>query len=102
MRNKTLVSLLLVLVLLAACGGSKEGPSDKQAKEIIYGMYLRDAKIVEKKKCELASWMEQDGQTDVWLVKYQFEGSNSVSGLLLTEKDGEWQTYLSGMDSCPE
>jgi hypothetical protein len=83
-----------------ACGNTG-GPSDKEAKEIIYGMYLKDAKIVEKNKCELTSWMEQDGQTSVWLVTYQFEGSNRVNGLLLTEEDGEWHTYLK-MDSCPE
>ncbi|MGD9101806.1 MAG: hypothetical protein PVF45_15090 [Anaerolineae bacterium] len=102
MRNKLLVSLLLLVVLLVACNGNKEGPSDKEAEEIIYGMYLKDASIVGKEKCELTTWMEEDGQTEVWLVEYQFEGSNDTHGFLLTKQDDKWQTYLSGVDSCPE
>ncbi len=102
MKNKILVSFLLVLVLLAACGGDKKGPSDKQAKKIIYGMYIRDAEIVAKKQCELSTWMEEDGQTDVWLIGYKFEGSDNPSSLLLTKQDDEWQSYLFGMDTCPE
>jgi hypothetical protein len=102
MSNKTLVLLLLVVVLLVACNGNKEGPSDKRVKEIIYGMYFIDAAIVEKTKCELTSWMEEDGQTEVWLVRYQFEGHNNTNGMLLTKEDDEWQTYMPGVDSCPE
>jgi hypothetical protein len=102
MRNKLLVSLLLVVVLLAACnGGDEEGPSDKRSEEILYGMYFRDASIVGKEKCELTTWMEEDGQTEVWLVEYQFEGSNDTHRFLLTKEDDEWQSYLS-LDSCPE
>lgn len=102
MRNKTLVVLLLVVVLLVACNGDKKGPSDKRAKEVLYGLYFRDAKIVKKTRCELTDRMEQDGQTEVWLVEYRFEGADDEDGLLLTKEGDEWQSYMFGKESCPE
>jgi hypothetical protein len=102
MRNKALLLLLLAAVLLAACGGDKEGPSDKRAKEILYGTYFLDSTIIKKTKCELTDRMEEDGQTEVWLVEYRFEDSNDRHGLLLTKEGDEWQTYLHGVESCPE
>lgn len=100
MKIRTMMLLLLAGVLLAACASG--GPSNKEAKEIIYGVYLRDAKIVDKTQCELTSWMEEDGQTNVWLVRYRFEGSDRVSGMVLSEVEGEWQIYMGMRDSCPE
>jgi hypothetical protein len=89
----------MVTMLLAACSG--EGPSNSEAEEIIYGVYIRDASVVRKEQCELTTWMEEAGETNVWLVLYQFEGRDDLGGMLLSEHDGEWQLYLPNMDNCP-
>ncbi len=99
MKSKILVSVLLASVLLTACAG---GPPNKKAQEIIYGTYVQEATIIEKSPCELTSWMEEEGHTNVWLVRYRFKKSGDESGMLLTETDGEWQLYRLTVDSCPE
>jgi len=99
MKSKVLLAVLLASVLLTACAG---GPSNKKAKEILYGTYLQEVTIIEKSPCELTSWMKEDGQTNVWLVRYRFKKSGSEGGMLLTETDGEWQLYRLTVDSCPE
>jgi hypothetical protein len=99
MKSKALVSVLLASILLAACTG---GPPNKKAEEIIHGVYLQEATIVEKSQCELTSWMEADGQTNAWLVRYRFKKSGSEGGMLMAETDGEWQSYMPMVDSCPE
>ena len=100
MKIRAVMLLLLAGLLLAACASG--GPSNKEAQEIIYGVYLRDANIVDKTQCELTSWMEEDGHTNVWLVRYRFEGSDSVGGMLLSEVEEGWQIYMSMIDRCPE
>lgn len=99
MKSRILVPVLLASVLLTACAG---GPPNKKAEEIIYGIYLQEVTIIEKSQCELTSWMKEDGQTNVWLVRYRFKKSGSEGGMLMAETDGEWQSYMSMVDSCPE
>jgi uncharacterized protein YceK len=100
MKRRVLIAVLLVSVLLAGC--SSGGPSDKEAKETIYGTYFKDATIIEKSQCKLTSWMEDDGQTNVWLIRYKFKDSGTEGGMLLTERDEGWQSYMPMVDSCPE
>ena len=67
-------------------------------------MYFLGVRIVDRQPCELTSWMQEEGQTNVWLVRYQFEESGHEGGMLLSEMDSEeypWQPYLLNVDSCP-
>lgn len=101
MNHKTLILVLLVAVLLTGCTG---GPSNAEVKEVIYGVHFKDAKIIEKRQCELTSQMEAAGHTNVWLIRYKFEDSGSEGGMLLTETDSEeypWEIYQTRVDSCP-
>lgn len=109
MKGKDLVSVLLAVFLLASsfllagCGAGG-GPSNAEAQELIYGIFFQDVRIIGKSQCELLPWMEEDGQTNVWLVRYRFKESGSEAAMLLTETDSEeypWQPYLSGMEHCP-
>jgi hypothetical protein len=109
MNRKALRHVLLLVVLLAhsflfaGCGASG-GPSNAEAQDVIYGLFFQDVKIIGKRQCELHPWMEEDGQTNVWLVRYRFKDSGSEGAMLLTETDSEeypWQRYLAGMDHCP-
>jgi hypothetical protein len=99
MGRRSIAVLLLVTLLLTACSGG--GPSNSEAEEIIYGVYIRDASVVGKEQCELTTWMEEAGETNVWLVLYRFEGQDEVGGMLLSESEGEWNIYLPNVDSCP-
>jgi hypothetical protein len=97
------VLLLSNSFLLTGCGAGG-GPSNAEAQEVIYGLFFQDVRIIEKRQCELLPWMEEDGQTNVWLVRYRFKESGSEAAMLLTETDSEeypWQRYLAGMDHCP-
>lgn len=109
MDYKVLIRVLYGVLLLAngflltGCGAGG-GPSNAEAQEVIYGLFLQDVRIIGKHQCELLPWMEEDGQTNVWLVRYRFKKSGSEAAMLLTETDSEeypWQPYLSGMDHCP-
>lgn len=99
MRRPVLVMLLLTVMLLASC--SSGGPSNSEVEELIYGLYVRDSSVVGKEQCELTTWMEEAGQTNVWLVQYRFEGQDDVGGMLLSEIDGEWVPYLTNQSTCP-
>ena len=97
MMRKIWMPFLLVVVLLTACSG---GPSNEEAKEIIYGVYFKDATIVDKSQCEITPSIEEEGYTNVWLVRYRFDGSFEEYGMTLAKVDGAWQLH-STMDSCP-
>ena len=100
MRNRVLLALLVAVVVLTAC--SAGGPSNSEAKEMIYGLYIRDSSVVGKEQCDLTTWMEEAGHTNVWLVLYRFEGQDDVGGMLLSETDGEWLPYLTNQRTCPK
>lgn len=102
MRKTSLLILLLLTILsLVGCSG-ENGPSDKVAKEIIYGLYLADIDIVKKDSCAFTTGMENQGHTNVWFIQYRFEKSGKFGGVLITEVDGEWQPYRMVVDGCPE
>jgi hypothetical protein len=101
-KNKIFILILLAAVLLAGCTAG--GPSDAEAKEVIYGVHFEDAKIIEKRQCELTPQMEEEGHTNVWLIRYRFKDSGNEGGMLLTETDSEeypWNIYGMRVDSCP-
>lgn len=83
MKHNPLIFSLLAALLLAGCNAG--GPSNGEAKDVIYGVYFQDARIIEKQQCELTSWMEEDGQANVWLILDEFEDSGRRGGMLLTE-----------------
>lgn len=102
MKRKVFVLFLLVAILLAGC--TIGGPSNAQAKKIINNVFLRKARIVEKKQCPLTPRMQEGGHTNVWLVKFRFKDTKNENGVLLTEtgsKDTPWEIYLRGIDICP-
>jgi hypothetical protein len=101
-NHKIFILILLVAVLLAGC--TTGGPSNAEAKEVIYGVHFADAKIIEKRQCELTPRMEEEGLTNVWLIRYKLEDSGNESGMLLAETDSEeypWDIYRTQVDSCP-
>ena len=100
--SRTLILALLVAVLLAGC--TTGGPSNAGAKEVIYGLHFKDAKIIEKRQCEMTPRMEEEGHTNVWLIRYKFEDSGNKGGMLLIESNSEehpWEIYDTRVDSCP-
>ena len=101
MRKLYLILLLSIIVALVGCSG-ENGPSDKVAKEIVYGLYLADVDIVKKDSCELTARLEDQGHTNVWFIRYRFEKSGNMGGVLITKVDGGWQPYLIMQDGCPE
>jgi len=107
MKQGKWIFILLLALFLAGCGTG--GPSSAQAEEVIYGVYFQEAKIIEKRACELTAQMEADGYTNVWLVRYEFD-SGSEGVMLLAETDSEeypWSPYMAGassnliLESCP-
>ena len=102
MKYEGFILVLLLALLLVGC--SSGGPSNAEAKEVIYGVYLSDANIIKKQQCELTDAMKSDGHTNVWLVLYKLEGSDRESGIILSEADSDeypWQTYMPMTTSCP-
>ena len=99
--KRLLLLLMLVSMLVVACSGG--GPSNKELLEIIYGVYLQETKIQKKTQCPITEWLEDEGQTNVWLVKYQYKKSGkSYSSLFSEQPDGSWFFFTSGMDKCPD
>ena len=102
MNHKTFILVLLAAIVLAGC--TTGGPSSAEAKEVIYGVHFKDAKIIEKRQCALTPRMEEEGYTNVWLIRYKFADSGNEGGMLLAEADSEeypWDIYRTGVDSCP-
>ncbi len=109
MKQGKWMSILLLALFLVGCGTN--GPSNVEAEEVIYGVYFKEARIIEKRACELTVQMEADGYTNVWLVRYEFDlGSEGV--MLLAETDSEeypWLPYMTMagassnliLESCP-
>jgi hypothetical protein len=89
---------LLVSLLLGACAGG--GPPSDTVTEYLEGVYLQDVTIVGRDQCELTPAMVAEGYTDVWLVRYRFEGKDRVNGQLFSELDSDWEPYLK-LDFCP-
>lgn len=110
MKYINLLLISLVALLLAGCNAG--GPSNAEAKEVIYGVYLRDANISEKRQCQLTSQMQETGETNIWFIQYEFQDSETKNVMLISEGDSEeypWQPYLTmaGLtaeaieESCP-
>jgi hypothetical protein len=96
MKYVNLLLISLVVMLLAGCNAG--GPSSAQAKEVIYGVYFKDASILGKRQCELTSKMEEEGQTSVWLIRYKFDDSGTTGAMLIGEGDSEeypWMPYMT-------
>jgi len=103
MRYRSLLLVSLVAILLAGCNAG--GPSNAEAKEVVYGLYLQDARIIEKRKCELTPEIEEEGYDNVWLIRYRFEESGNEGGMLIAEGDSEeypWEIYAGMRETCPE
>jgi hypothetical protein len=99
MKHTALFALLLAAVFLSACGNS-DAPSDKEATDIIYGIYLKEATIANKTKCEVTPEMEVEGATNVWLIEYRFEGSVKTYSKTIMEQDGDWVVH-GALPFCP-
>ena len=102
MNYKGIILVFLIALLLVGC--SSGGPSNAEAKEVIYGVYLSDAKVVKKQQCKLTDAMKSEGHTNVWLVIYKLEGSDRENGMLLSESDSDqypWEIYRNMVTSCP-
>jgi hypothetical protein len=102
MNYRVIFTILIAAILLAGCAAG--GPSNAEAQEVIFGVYMQDAKIIKKSQCDLTPAMEEDGYSNVWLVLYKFEKSGGEGGMLLAESDSEeypWETYKIMVDSCP-
>jgi hypothetical protein len=101
MRIKVLLVLAVVAVLLAACNVDK--PSEEQVEEVIYGVYYRDAEILKMDQCELIPALVDQGHTNIWYIKYRFVGSDTKSGMLITETGTDvkaWEPYLLKVHMC--
>ena len=98
MKARDLVLLVFVGTLLTSCSGR---PSKRDVETIVYGIYVREATIVEKTRCEPTDQMAEDGHTNVWLISYQFKDQPDVHGMLIEEVDGEWQIYAPNVEKCP-
>ena len=96
MKYRVVIVLLLMAMWLVGCGVG--GPSNAEAKEVIFGVYFRDASILGKHHCELTPEMEDDGQTDVWLIRYKFKDSDTQGVMLIGKGNSEeypWISYMS-------
>ncbi len=103
MKTKILIIFVFIGLILVGC--SNGGPSNAEAREVIYGVYLREARIIKKTQCELTPKMVEDGFQNVWLVLYKFEGSDKTGGMVLAESDSEeypWKVYMGMTKNCPE
>ena len=84
--------LIPVLIALIACTGDGR-PSEEEISEYLYGVFLKDAEITHMARCQVPEEMVQEGHTDVWMVWYRFEGSDTDSQRPFTKIDGEWTLY---------
>jgi len=110
MINRALLFISLVAMLLAGC--SVGGPSNADAKEVIYGVYFQDARITNKRQCELTPKMEEDGLVTVWLFRYTVKDSGDKGAIIITDGDSDkypWDVYMTMVgrtiesieESCP-
>ena len=103
MFYKIFVTISIMVMLLTGC--SSGGPTNNEAKEVIYGVYFLQASIIEKQHCDpIPSWLEEQGYRNVWLVRYRFIDSGNTGGMLLAESDSEeypWDIAGSMVESCP-
>jgi len=110
MINRALLFISLVAMLLAGC--SVGGPSNADAKDVIYGVYFQDVRITYKRQCELTPKMEEDGLVNAWLFRYTVEDTDDKGAIIITEGDSDkfpWDLYMTMMgrtiesieDSCP-
>jgi hypothetical protein len=110
MINRALLFISLVAMLLAGC--SVGGPSNAEAEEVIFGVYFQDARITNKRQCELTPRMEKDGLENAWLVRYTVKDTGDKGAMIITEGDSDeypWDVYIcmvgqtieSIEESCP-
>lgn len=110
MIYRALLFISLVAILLAGC--SAGGPSNTEAQEVIFGVYFQDARITNKRQCELTPKMEEDGLVNAWLVRYTVKDTGDKGAMILTEGVSDkfpWDAYMIMMghtiesieESCP-
>ena len=103
MKIKSFLFVLIGILLIAGCNSTS--PSNKEIKEIIYGLYIRDSSVLKKVECEITDSMAVEGHTNVWLIGYRFDSSDKPNSLIITEsQNGKWELYSFGvrMDQCPK
>ena len=69
---RTILIFLSLLFIFPSC--SPNAPSNKNIRDMIYGLYLREATIISKEACE---------NSDLWLVYFRYKGDIRPYGYLI-------------------
>ena len=97
MKRLLTILFLTSMLLLSACSVSR--PTNKEIKEIVYGIYFQDASVLSKTRCSMESETE-----NVWLVEYRLKSSDHPAHILLAEESsGGWTQYMGSAipGQCP-
>ena len=100
MRN--VFALLICIALLILSGCSSGAPSNKDIKELIYGVYFKDAAIISKEVCEYSPRSENSA---LWLVYFIYKGDNRPYGYLIEiSSDGTLSPFNMPISNatCPK
>lgn len=102
MRIKVLLVLAVLAVLMTACNAEK--PSVEQVQDVIYGVYFREVEVLKMEQCDLIPALVDQGHSNIWYIKYRFVGSDTKSGMLITETGTDdikaWEPYLLKVHMC--
>ena len=70
----------LLLFFLSSC--SLNAPTNKDFKDMIYGIYLKDAVIIRKELCQDT---DANQSISLWLVHFVYKDDNKPYGYLIEE-----------------
>ena len=80
MKMRFFIFLSILTLMLASCASGV--PTKKDIREMIHGIYLREAVVIKKEKCEVN---ESTQAYDLWLVKFRYKGDNAIYSYLVQQ-----------------
>lgn len=107
MKKKIVFALLILVVfsaLLVACGGTSNGPSNKDLANILASFNSPNAsnpEIVSKINCEIPEDIKANGVSEIWYLSYTTASGAADGRIFLQKINGEW-AVLKDFYQCTE
>lgn len=97
MKLKTILLILFLTLLLAACAG---GPPNDFVKERIYQVYIYEAKVQGKTQCPVPTSLADQGYEEIWKVAVKNVTKDSTGEVFFYLENGEWEMMVGMRVDC--